>query len=181
MFNFLKLLKLLTLLKNTSNEDSAGKCLIESDSTLSIAESCTGGLVSSLMTDVSGSSSYTKANFVTYANEAKNKYLGVKEETLKEYGAVSRQTAHEMVEGLFEKTGSDYALATTGIAGPTGGTKEKPVGLVYIGVGQKENGKIKVYKYNVNPKFPRILIKYMFAKHAVKILADFLGGKKEYD
>lgn len=173
MFDFFKLIK---LLKDTSFEDKAGQILIEKNKTLSIAESCTGGLISSLMTDVSGSSSYTKANFVTYANEAKTQYLGVKESTLNEYGSVSIQTAQEMVEGLLERTGSDYALATTGIAGPTGGTAQKPVGLVYIGVGKK--GHVQVYKYNVNPKYPRILIKYMFAKHAVELIADFIGGNE---
>lgn len=171
IFDYIKLFK---IIKNTSFEQKAGDILIDKNLTLSIAESCTGGLVSSLMTDVSGSSAYIKANFVTYANEAKTKYLGVKEETLKEFGAVSVQTANEMVQGLLTATGSDLAVATTGVAGPTGGTASKPVGLVYIGIGCE--GKIKVYKYNVNPKLPRIIIKYMFAKHTVKLLAEFLKG-----
>lgn len=176
MFEEIKLLRIMKLILSTKAENAAGKILLETGKTLSIAESCTGGLVSSLMTDVSGSSYYTKCNFVTYANEAKMQYLGVKEDTLKEFGAVSVQTADEMVQGLLKKTGSDYAIATTGIAGPTGGTAIKPVGLVYIGIGCQ--GKIKVFKYNVNPKYPRLLIKYMFAKHSVELLADFLKGAK---
>lgn len=168
-------IKLFRLIVNTRNENTAGTILIDNNLTLSIAESCTGGLLSSLLTDVSGSSAYIKANFVTYANEAKMQYLDVKEETLLQHGAVSIQTAEEMVDGLLSKTGSDIAIATTGIAGPTGGTEEKPVGLVYIGIGSKEN-KI-VQKYNVNPKYPRLLIKYMFAKQAVRMLVEFLKGQ----
>jgi len=113
-------------------------------------------------------------NFVTYANEAKTKYLNVKKETLDLYGAVSKETAEEMIKGLLNATDSDYALATTGIAGPTGGTKEKPVGLVYIGIGSKQ--KIKIIKYNTNHKYPRQLIKYLFAKKAIKELHQFIKG-----
>lgn len=167
--------KLIKLLFDKKYENKAAKLLIENDYQLSVAESCTGGLLSSLMTDVSGSSAFIKANFVTYANEAKAKYLGVSEKTLEQYGAVSFQTAHEMVEGLLnisENTQKSVALATTGIAGPTGGSKEKPVGLVFIGYGTSDD--IRVVKYNVNPKYPRILIKYMFAKQAVKLLCEFL-------
>ena len=102
------------------------------------------------------------------------KYLGVKAETLKNFGAVSKQTAAEMAEGLINVTSSDYSIATTGIAGPAGGTKEKPVGLVYIAIASPKE--TKVYKYNVNPEYPRILIKYIFAKHALKLLAEFLEG-----
>lgn len=165
-------LKILNLVFNKSIESKCAQVLLEKKETLAIAESCTGGLVSSLMTDISGSSSIIRANFVTYANEAKTKYLNVSEDTLSKYGAVSEQTATEMVNGLLNATNSDYALATTGIAGPTGGTKEKPVGLVYIGISNKKT--LRVYKYNVTPKYPRILIKYMFAKQALKYLYEFI-------
>ena len=174
--NIFTYLKLFNLLSNFNENYTAAKILIEKQKTLSIAESCTGGLISSLMTDVSGSSSYIHSNFVTYANEAKEKSLLVKHETLEQYGAVSVQTAGEMVKGLLEITGSDYALATTGIAGPTGGTDEKPVGLVYIGVGTKDE--MHVHKYNANPKLPRIVIKYLFAKQAIKLLIDVLKEKE---
>ncbi len=168
-FHFFKFIKLAL---NTKQQNEAGRILRERNVCLSIAESCTGGLLSSLMTDVSGSSSYTKANFITYANEAKTKYLNVKQETLQKYGAVSSETVQEMVRGLLDDTECDFAIATTGIAGPTGGNSEKPVGLVYIGVGKQ--GKIEVFKYNANPEYPRFLIKYLFAKKAVDLLADFL-------
>lgn len=117
--------------------------LIENNLTLSSAESCTGGLISSYLTDISGASQFIFQNFVTYSNEAKSKYLNVSKKTLDTYGAVSEQTALEMSKGLLELT--DCSIATTGILGPTGGSVEKPVGLVYISVGLK--GKIKVIKY----------------------------------
>ena len=173
--NIIAAVKCLFLLLFDRHEEKIGKILKNEKTKLTTAESCTGGLLSSFLTDVSGSSEYIKANFVTYANEAKMQYLDVKEETLLQHGAVSIQTAEEMVDGLLSKTGSDIAIATTGIAGPTGGTEEKPVGLVYIGIGSKEN-KI-VQKYNVNPKYPRLLIKYMFAKQAVRMLVEFLKGQ----
>ena len=170
--NIIDCFKIFKLVLDTKNESVVGTWLVKNSKTLSVAESCTGGLLSSLMTDVSGSSAYIKANFVTYANEAKEQYLNVKSETLVKYGAVSAQTAEEMVQGLLKNTGSDYAIATTGIAGPTGGTKEKPVGLVYIGVGKADS--VRVVKYNVNPIYPRLLIKYMFAKKAVACLNEFI-------
>ena len=117
--------------------------LIKNKLSLSSAESCTGGLISSYLTDIDGASNFIFQNFVTYSNEAKEKFLGVSKETLEKYGAVSEQTAHEMANGLLKYT--DCSIATTGILGPSGGSKEKPIGLVYIGLGCKE--KIKVLKY----------------------------------
>ena len=110
----------------------------EKNLTLAVAESCTGGMLSSRIIDVAGVSDVYKAGFVTYANEAKQNLLGVKEETLMQYGAVSEQTAKEMVAGALKAGKADMALATTGIAGPGGGTKEKPVGLVYIACGNAD-------------------------------------------
>ena len=115
-------------------EEELGKILTENKLTISTAESCTGGLISSKLTDISGSSEYVKLNFVTYANEVKHSVLGVDWEILNTYGAVSEQCAYAMAEGLNKITNCDVALCTTGIAGPTGGTKEKPVGLVYISI-----------------------------------------------
>ncbi len=139
---------------------------------LSIAESCTGGLVSSRMTDLSGSSEYITVNFVTYSNDAKVKYLGVNETTLKDYGAVSSQTAEEMVNGLAKKTGCDVALATTGIAGPTGGSETKPVGTVFVGVKIKQT--VVVKRFNLNPSYSRIRMKRKFTKHALEFLLEQL-------
>lgn len=100
--------------------------------TLTIAESCTGGMLSGRIVSVPGASQVFKAGFITYSNEAKRRYLGVREETLKEFGAVSSRTAEEMAEGACAATDSEVSAAITGIAGPGGGTAEKPVGLVYI-------------------------------------------------
>lgn len=102
--------------------------------TLVTAESCTGGLVAKMITDVAGASDVYPGSVVSYANEVKEQLLGVKHETLVSYGAVSRETAREMAEGAAARFGSDCAIALTGIAGPGGGTPEKPVGLVYCGI-----------------------------------------------
>lgn len=102
--------------------------------TISAAESCTGGMFSKMITDIPGSSAVMSEGVVTYANEAKMKYLGVKAETLSNYGAVSKQTAEEMAIGICRQADADIGVGITGIAGPDGGSKEKPVGLVYVGV-----------------------------------------------
>lgn len=110
------------------------RMLAERKMTISVAESCTGGLFSALITNVSGASEVLNESFVTYANSAKIKHLSVKAETLEKYGAVSYETALEMAEGLRKNTDADVTVGITGIAGPTGGTKDKPVGLVYVGI-----------------------------------------------
>ncbi len=97
------------------------------------AESCTGGLIAVTLVNADGISAVYKEGYITYSNEAKIKLLVVKKETLETYGAVSRQTAKEMAEGAARAAGTEAAIAVTGIAGPGGGTEEKPVGLVYIG------------------------------------------------
>lgn len=107
--------------------------LLKTRTTVSTAESCTGGMIASTLINVAGVSAAYCEGYVTYANSAKHKLLGVREETLKEYGAVSEQTASEMALGCAKAAESDYAIVSTGIAGPEGGTPEKPVGLVYIG------------------------------------------------
>ena len=107
--------------------------LLEKDSlTVTTAESCTGGLVAARLVDVPGVSEVFKQGFITYSNKAKRKLLNVKKTTLKELGAVSEKTAREMARGAVFASGADAAIATTGIAGPDGGTEDKPVGLVYI-------------------------------------------------
>ncbi|MDE2854568.1 MAG: CinA family protein [Chloroflexota bacterium] len=112
----------------------AGAALIERGGTVCAAESCTGGLVLSTLTDCAGSSAYVEGGLVTYSNDAKMKMLGVREETLIAYGAVSQETAAEMALGAQTVFSTDFALSVTGIAGPGGGTAEKPVGLTYIGL-----------------------------------------------
>ena len=102
--------------------------------TIAVAESCTGGLIAKKITEISGSSEVFGYGVVTYANEAKEKMIGVKTQTLMEYGAVSHETASEMANGVRKISGADIGIAVTGIAGPGGGTETKPVGLVYIGI-----------------------------------------------
>ena len=109
------------------------KKLKEAGMTVTTVESCTGGLLSATLVDVSGASDVFNQGVVTYANEAKVRLVGVKEATLQAHGAVSEETAKEMAEGGAKAAAADAALSVTGIAGPGGGTKEKPVGLVYIG------------------------------------------------
>ena len=111
-----------------------GAALLERGATVCAAESCTGGLILSTLTDCAGSSAYVEGGVVSYSNEAKMRLLGVREETLIAHGAVCEAVAAEMAQGALELYGTDYALSVTGIAGPGGGTAEKPVGLTYIGL-----------------------------------------------
>lgn len=156
-----------------SRLEKLSEILIDKNLIISTAESCTGGLVSSMLTDISGSSNFTKLNFVTYSNEAKHEILGVSNETLEKYGAVSGECASEMAEGLMRKTNSHVALCTTGIAGPTGGTAEKPVGLCYISC--KYFDKMIVKKILLNPEIERKEMKRQFAEHAIELAWDFLS------
>lgn len=136
--------------------DVVAKTLLEKNITISCAESCTGGLFAGRLTDISGISKVFERGIVTYSNRAKMEELGVKAETLDKYGAVSEETAAEMAEGLKKKTGSDLCVSVTGIAGPGGGSAEKPVGLAYIGICY--NGETKVFKSlyrNVSRKWNR--------------------------
>ncbi|HCU56637.1 MAG TPA: competence protein ComA [Anaerolineaceae bacterium] len=111
-----------------------GKLLTQKGLTVSTAESCSGGLLGHVLTGVSGSSAYYVGGVIAYSNAVKEAQLGVSHETLLQHGAVSHQTAREMAAGVRERLGAAIGLSTTGIAGPTGGTPEKPVGLVYIGI-----------------------------------------------
>lgn len=138
----------------------------EKNLTLAAAESCTGGMLSSRIIDVAGVSDVYKAGFVTYANEAKQKLIGVKEETLMKYGAVSEQTAREMVAGALRAAEADMAVAITGIAGPGGGTKEKPVGLVYIACGSVEEIVVECCLFDGS----RSEIRQASAEHALEML-----------
>jgi nicotinamide-nucleotide amidase len=115
-------------------QERIGDALREADQTLAVAESCTGGLVGSLVTDVPGSSDYFDRGLVTYSYDAKLQQLGVARETLDERGAVSEPVAREMARGVRDVAGTTWGVATTGIAGPTGGSEEKPVGTVFVGV-----------------------------------------------
>ncbi len=155
-----------------NNIKKLSEILIVKNITISTAESCTGGLLSSYLTDISGSSAYTELNFVTYSNESKNKILGVRKRTLKKYGAVSEQCAKEMCEGLMAKTKSDITLCTTGIAGPTGGSDEKPVGLCYISC--KFADKTYIKKVQLASNIERHEMKKQFCKEAIDFALQIL-------
>ena len=113
-------------------EEELVKILTEKGLSISTAESCTGGLIAGTIVNVAGASSVFKEGFVTYSNESKEKRLGVSPSTLEKTGAVSEETVKEMAQGLMRATGADVTIVSSGIAGPEGGTKEKPVGLVYL-------------------------------------------------
>ena len=127
-------------------EEELVKYLIDNKLTITTAESCTGGMISSTIVNVPGASWVLNEAYVTYANEAKEKLVGVKHSTLDEFGAVSKETAYEMAEGAGRTANADLAIAVTGIAGPDGGTPDKPVGTVYAGYYIK--GNIVVERYN---------------------------------
>lgn len=119
-------------------ESVVGRLLQQHGKQLAVAESCTGGLISHLLTSVAGSSSYYLGGVTSYANSMKTTLLGVKEKLLQTHGAVSREVAEAMAAGMREKSGADFALSVTGIAGPEGGSKEKPVGTVFVGMASKD-------------------------------------------
>jgi nicotinamide-nucleotide amidase len=127
------------------------------------AESCTGGLIASRLTDISGSSSCFWGSVISYSNEVKMKQLGVSEETLNDFGAVSKQTAYEMAEGARKNLNIDMAIATTGIAGPGGGSIDKPVGTVGIGISSKNGTSSTMYQFNGN----REILKLRFSEIAL--------------
>jgi len=116
--------------------------------TIATAESCSGGLIAHTLTNISGSSVYFDRGIVSYSNKAKIDLLGIKEDILEEFGAVSEQVAEAMAEGVRIKSNVDIGIATTGIAGPTGGTPEKPVGLVYIAVSLADKAIVRKYQFS---------------------------------
>ena len=159
---------------NPKTEQSIARILFNYSIKIATAESCTGGLLSSRLTDIASSSSYTKENFITYANEAKINILGVSPETLEKYGAVSEECALEMANGLYEKTGCDIAISTTGIAGPTTPEEGKPVGLIYVAIKNKYTQDVR--KFEINPHHSRKIIKFLFTQAALEFLIEFLNS-----
>ncbi len=150
-----------------SMETIVGSLLRREKATIAIAESCTGGLISNLLTNVPGSSDYFLFSGVTYSNKAKIKLLGVSEATLKKYGAVHEETAKEMADGVRRISGATYGISTSGIAGPGGGTNEKPVGTVCIGIATADF----VEAYRLNFQFnERLRNKMIFAITAFDLL-----------
>ena len=147
--------------------------LKEHGKTVASAESCTGGLISKRITDVPGSSEVFGFGACTYANEAKIKLLNVKEETLARHGAVSEQTALEMARGIRALSGADIGLSTTGIAGPGGGTDEKPVGLVYVGISSNRLEKVIKLNLGYGVNIDRDRIRVVAASNALSLALEY--------
>ena len=153
-------------------ENTLGDLLISRALTISVAESCTGGLIGHLITSIPGSSAYFMGGVISYSNRAKCDLLGVSPDTLEKYGAVSDQTAREMAMGARESFKSDIGLSVTGIAGPDGGSVEKPVGTVFIGFSfENETCSIK-YRFRGN----RSEIKQQSAETALENIIRYLNG-----
>ncbi len=149
-----------------------GEQLRRRGQTLALAESCTGGLVSHLVTNVPGSSDYYLGGVTSYANDAKVSLLGVKPETLEQHGAVSEQTVLEMARGIRRVLGSDIGVSVSGIAGPTGGTPEKPVGTVWIGFSAPDAEFAHHYLWSGT----RLEVKKQSARQALSLLFEYLQG-----
>ncbi|MDD5269869.1 MAG: competence/damage-inducible protein A [Candidatus Omnitrophica bacterium] len=147
-------------------EGAVGSMLSRARKTLAVAESCTGGLISSRITDVPGSSAYFRMGIVAYSNDIKSGLLGVRGVTLRRYGAVSRQTAVEMAKNVKKSAGADIGLSVTGIAGPSGTVKGKPVGLVYIAVSMKDRTFCREFRF----RGEREIIKFRSSQAALDLL-----------
>ena len=151
--------------------ENVSRILREKSLKIATAESCTGGLIAHTITNISGSSEYFDRGFVTYSNEAKVELLNVSAKDLKENGAVSRIVAKSMAEGARKNSKADIGISTTGIAGPTGGTPEKPVGLVYIAVSNSQETIVKKFNFKGN----RLENKYHSCNAAFKMLYDLIS------
>jgi nicotinamide-nucleotide amidase len=153
-----------------------GGLLRDAKRTLALAESCSGGLVSTMLTDVPGSSAYFVGSVVSYANAAKERLLGVSAETLRAHGAVSAPAALEMARGARERFDADVAVAITGIAGPDGGTPEKPVGTVFFAIVSRGGASVEKKRLLVGD---RAVIRRTAALHALELLRRMLAGIAE--
>ena len=154
-------------------EERLGILLREKRLNIALAESCTGGLIASRITDIPGASDYFEAGVVVYSNHAKQRFLSVPEQSIQSHGAVSKEVAEKMAEGVRQATGTDIGLSVTGIAGPKGGSPEKPVGTVYIGLSAKEVILVRKFQFNGG----RLDIKEKSADEALQFAVDFLEGK----
>ncbi len=161
-----------------SVEEEVARVLLKDGETLATVESCTGGLIAKRLTDIPGVSVVYLGGAVTYANEAKEKMVGVRHETLLAHGAVSEEVAREMAEGIRVALGADYGISTTGIAGPGGGTPEKPVGTVYIAVAKDDETRVK--RLQLPPMRDREYIRTASATNALALLLEVKGivGRK---
>ncbi len=142
---------------------------------IATAESCTGGLVASEITSLSGASEVFDMAIISYSNASKHKFLDVKLETLEKFGAVSEEAAKEMSYGLMAKSDATIALSITGIAGPNGGSENKPIGLVYIALAEKLTGRNKAYKFNFSGN--RTEIRNQASQKALEIILEYINNK----
>jgi PncC family amidohydrolase len=154
-------------------EEKIGLILKKNNQKIATAESCTGGLIANRITNISGASEYFEAGFITYSNRAKTSFLTVPEEVILKNGAVSHDVALLMAEGVKRATDTDIGLSVTGIAGPTGGTLEKPVGTVYIGISSKTGTFVRLFVFNGN----REDIKKQTSDAALMLVLDYLEGR----
>jgi nicotinamide-nucleotide amidase len=156
-----------------SMEAVVGSLLTEKKATLAVAESCTGGLISHLLTNIPGSSEYFLFSGITYSNDAKTKILDVSSDVIQQFGAVHEKTAMEMAAGARRIAGATYGLAVTGIAGPDGGTDDKPVGTVWIGIADARSSRGFQFYFPFNNRSRN---KKIFAMKALDILRRELMG-----
>jgi nicotinamide-nucleotide amidase len=147
-----------------------GELLLARKMTLATAESCTGGYISHLLTSIPGSSAYFKGGVVSYSNDIKEKLVDVRHETLLAHGAVSRETVLEMARGVLHRTGSDFAIATSGIMGPDGGSAEKPVGTVWVGLAARDRESSSHFQF----RFDRQRNMELTAAHGLNALRKFI-------
>ena len=157
-------------------EIEIGKLLLEKKYTISCAESCTGGLLTDRLTNVPGSSAYVKGAVVAYSNEVKMNILHVKQETLNNFGSVSEETAREMAENVRKVLNTDIGVSITGLAGPGGGTPQKPVGLVYIGISGPNGDKVEQFNFNG----PRTDVKEKVVEAALVLIQVYLTLDKNF-
>jgi len=160
-------------MKNNNTKQNTIKIinkLTKRNQTISFAESCTGGRIVAEFTAISGASSVLNGSCITYSNKIKSQWLGVSEKTLIKYGAVSQQCVEEMLNGIIKFASADCAIAVSGIAGPTGGSKEKPVGTVYIGVRVKEKNTVELHFF----KGDRASIQEQVTTTAIALLEKIL-------
>ena len=147
-----------------------GEALCQTNSKVCTVESCTGGLIAKSFTDISGSSRWFERGFVTYSNESKTEMLGISASVIEEYGAVSEPVATAMAMGALKHSHANYSVAVTGVAGPDGGSDEKPVGTVWIGVASCHQACAKKYLFAGN----RAVIRQLTMEHANKNLLNLL-------
>jgi len=153
--------------------EDVGRLLRSRKKTLATAESCTGGKVGDMITDVSGSSDYFLGGLVSYSNESKVKLLGVKSGTLSAKGAVSEEVALQMARGVRKRMGATYGIGITGIAGPTGGSRAKPVGLVYISIASARRGIVERRVFRGS----RASVKKAAARRSLEMLIEFVNAE----